>query len=212
MPLLKRIDEGDTHIGVWHIKENLSELMDFLPKDNRVYYEVMAQGFNAEKRKIERIGARVLLQELVEGQEKIVAYNGNGKPYLVDQSFSISISHSGPYIAVALGKWNSVGIDIEVYSGKAEKVASKFINDDERILPCDGDLSWPSLLVWSAKETVFKCMKFKGTLDFKEYLHTYPFQLSDSGYLIVKETKTFSLSLFKVQYEKHADFILTWIV
>lgn len=212
MPLLKRIDEGDTHVGVWHVTESLCELMDLLPANNRVYYEVMAQGFKTEKRKKERIGARVLLKELVEGQEKIVAYLSNGKPYLVDQSFSISISHSGPYVAVALGKWNEVGVDIEVYSDKAERVALKFVNDNERILPYKGRMSWPYVLVWSAKETVFKCMRLKGVLDFKEHLHTYPFQLSDSGYLIIKETKTFSANQFKVQYEKHKDFILTWSV
>lgn len=212
MPLLKRIDEGDTHIGIWHVIESLSELMDLLPEDNRVYYEVMAQGLKTVKRKKERIGARVLLQELVEGQEKVVAYHSNGKPYLVDQSFSISISHSGPYIAVALGKWNAVGVDVEVYSQKAIRVASKFVNDDEHIFPYEGDMSWPYLLAWSAKETVFKCMKFRGTLDFKEHLHTYPFQLNDSGYLIMKETKTVSLNIFKVFYEKHNDFILSWTI
>ncbi len=212
MPLLKRIDEGETHIGVWCVTEGLAELMDLLPNANRSYYEVMVQEFKMEKRKKERIGARVLLQELVEGQEKIVAYRTNGDPYLVDQSYSISISHSGPYIAVALGKWNAVGVDIEIYSDKAKRVASKFVSENEHVFPYKEDTTWPYLLIWSAKETVFKSLKFKGVLDFKEHLYTYPFQLNETGYLIVKETKTGSSNTFKVQYEKHKEFILTWTV
>lgn len=54
---------------------------------------------------------------------------------------------------------SAVGIDIERYSSRVDRVASRFLRDDEVVLPFRGETLWSLLLHWSAKETVYKCME-----------------------------------------------------
>ena len=93
------------------------------------------------------------------GEKKEIGYEDSGKPYLVDGSFYISISHTKGYVAVILSSEVPVGIDIEQYGKRIHKVIDRFIRPDEQVGSYQGDITWGLLLHWSAKETVFKYMK-----------------------------------------------------
>ena len=90
--------------------------------------------FTAAHRRLEWLAVRVLLYTL-SGEEKEIAYHPSGKPYLADDSASISISHTKGYVAVALGlPGREVGVDIEQYGavsythlfeGRIEQVAQQ---------------------------------------------------------------------------------------
>ena len=82
--------------------------------------------FSAEKRKQEWLAVRVLLKELC-GEEKGIAYLPSGKPYLEDGSAFVSFSHTSGYVAVALHPSAEVGVDIEQYGTRVQRVASRFI-------------------------------------------------------------------------------------
>ena len=66
-----------------------------------VYREGMRR-FTAAHRRLEWLAVRVLLYTL-SGEEKEIAYHPSGKPYLADDSASLSISHTKGYVAVVLG-------------------------------------------------------------------------------------------------------------
>lgn len=100
----------------------MEELFALLP--HREKYEADIRVFTAESRKLERLAVRVLLYVML-GEEKEIGYHPNGKPYLADSSFSISISHTKGYVAVLLGRpEKEVGIDIEFYGERVRKVAA----------------------------------------------------------------------------------------
>ena len=63
-----------------------------------VYREGMRR-FTAAHRRLEWLAVRVLLYTL-SGEEKEIAYHPSGKPYLADDSASLSISHTKGYVGV----------------------------------------------------------------------------------------------------------------
>jgi phosphopantetheinyl transferase len=98
------------------------------------------------------------------------------KPFLEDEAFHFSISHSGNYAAVLVSKENRVGIDIETISHKAGKIRHKFLSAiEEEIVyrhlnPANRSGSiypQPYTLLWSCKEAVFKWEGIGG-MDFRE--------------------------------------------
>ncbi len=58
-----------------------------------------------------------------------IQYNDNGKPYIKDEKFAISISHNNSVTAVALSdEYESIGIDIELITEKNEMSSDRFLN------------------------------------------------------------------------------------
>lgn len=166
MPVFKQYTENSYRWGIWKTSESLEEMLALLPHKGK--YEEGIGKFAAGSRRLEWLAVRVLLYTML-GEEKEIRYYSNGKPYLADGSFSISISHTKGYVAVLLGEpKKEVGIDIEYYSGRVRKVAHKFMRADEQESLFRGTETWSLLLHWSAKETMFKmyeCFRcrFSGT-------------------------------------------------
>ena len=126
------------------------------------------------------VAVRVLLYTL-SGEEKEIAYHPSGKPYLADDSASLSISHTKGYVAVVLGlPGREVGVDIEQYGERVRKVAHKFMREDEQPSVFRGTDTWSLLLHWSAKETMFKCLN-ASEVDFRGHMRILPFAVNESG-------------------------------
>ncbi|NLX66339.1 MAG: 4'-phosphopantetheinyl transferase superfamily protein, partial [Bacteroidales bacterium] len=132
----------------------------------------------------------------------------DGKPYLEDGSYYISISHTKDYAAIYLHKTQPVGIDIEIRSERVNKVAHKFVGDDEYIDPSQTTVH--QLLHWSAKESLFKLME-ESEIHFKHHLHIHPFTPSTKGIITATETKTQFNHTFTIDYEVYPDHVLTWV-
>lgn len=99
-------------------------------------------------RQEERKGANELLSKILEKEVKIT-HDENGKPVI--QDYNISISHSKDYLAILLSKALRVGIDIEYWSERIQKIAKRFLHKDENYTTTE-DL----LITWCAKEAVYK--------------------------------------------------------
>ena len=171
-----------------------------------VYREGMRR-FTAAHRRLEWLAVRVLLYTL-SGEEKEIAYHPSGKPYLADDSASLSISHTKGNVAVILNPKTPVGIDIEQYGKRVHKVFDRFIRPDEQVEAYQGDTTWGGLLHWSAKETVFKCMK-NADADLRKLCLSH-FIPQKEGTFQVREYATEGQSLFSVGYRICEDFVLTW--
>lgn len=193
--------------GIWKMDETLDELLDMLPQQET--YRQSMQRFSAEHRRLEWLSVRVLLFTLL-GEEKEIAYHSSGKPYLADNTASISISHTRGYVSVIIGEpGKEVGIDIEQYGERVHKVAHKYMRADEIVSSYQGTDTWSLLLHWSAKEVMFKCMNTP-EVDFREHLHIFPFAVSEKGDFSAEEYRTPEQRTFHIHYILHQDFVLTW--
>ena len=125
----KSIFFDDTRLLVFEITESSDELLQ--KSGNIEWFEVELKKFNSEKRKREFISVRLAMRALL-GKEVVICYDADGKPYLSDQSYQISISHSGKWIAVMAHPTRAVGIDIEYPSEKIAKLYTRFLSITEQ--------------------------------------------------------------------------------
>lgn len=194
--------------AVWKVDETIEQLLALLPH-NDTYRQDMER-FRASGRRLEWLAVRVLLHALL-GEEKIIRYRADGKPYLSDRSYSLSISHTQGYAAVIVGQpGQEVGIDIERYGKRVHKIAPKFMRPDEYAETYQGTDTWGLLLHWSAKETMFKCLNTE-EVDFREHLQVLPFQIEESGVFQALEHRTLERQRFLIHYRLFPDFVLTLI-
>lgn len=207
MPLLMQQTEASCRWGIWKMDETTDALLEMLPHQEP--YRQGLQRFSAEHRQLEWLSVRVLLFTLL-GEEKEICYHASGKPYLADNSASISISHTRGYVSVIIGETGKVvGIDIEQYGERVHKVAHKYMRDDEVLSSYQGTDTWALLLHWSAKEVMFKCLDTP-EIDFRKHLHIHPFTIAAEGVFTAEEYRTAEQRKFRIRYIVHPDFVLTW--
>ena len=206
MPVYCTYKQGNLTVGVWKVDETVEQLRSMFHQFS-IYEEGFAR-FSSEKRKQEWLAVRVLLKELC-GEEKKIAYLPSGKPYLEDGSMRVSFSHTHGYVAVALHPSAEVGIDIEQYGTRVQRVASRFVRADERVSIEAGDEVYALLLHWSAKETMFKLME-EEAVDFVKHLRVLPFQPKESGMFEAYEYRSGRDRKFLIHYDTHPDYVLTF--
>lgn len=206
MPLYRTYQEGDLLVGVWKVDETIGQLGSMFHR-----FSVYEEGFvrlKAEKRRLEWLAVRVLLKELL-GEEKKIVYQPSGKPCLEDGSACISFSHTQGYVAVAIHPFAEVGVDIEQYGTRVQRLASRFVREDEQPSVASGDEIYALLLHWSAKETMFKLME-EEAVDFVDHLRIFPFTLQESGIMEAQEFRSSKGQKFRIHYDTHPDYVLTF--
>ncbi|HEX3010175.1 MAG TPA: 4'-phosphopantetheinyl transferase superfamily protein [Bacteroidales bacterium] len=167
----------DCLLGMWEIKEDFNTLYSKV----RLGKEEIStlDSFKNYSRKVEWLSVRVLLNEMTQKSSKIV-YNEEHKPFLDDNSYNISISHSYRLTSVLLSKNKRVGIDLEYMTHRIRNIAHKFINEDE-VISSDPSIESLHLYVhWCAKEALYKICD-KNNINFKTNLTVRPFLLESRG-------------------------------
>lgn len=206
MPLYHQYKLRDWIVGVWKVDETLEQLCSMFHHFS--IYENDFKRFSAEKRKKEWLAVRVLLKELC-GEEKKISYYPSGKPYLEDGSAYVSFSHTNGYVAVALHPSFEVGVDIEQYGTRVQRLVSRFIREDEKESLAAGDEIYALLLHWSAKETMYKLMD-NVAVDFIDHLRIFPFIPQKSGSFDACEYRSGKECQFRIYYDTHPDYVLTF--
>jgi 4'-phosphopantetheinyl transferase len=101
---------------------------------NLTYKEINElDSINSEKRKMEKSFSYGFIEDMLEEYEirnYQIKKDQLGKPYLNHSEKHFNISHSNEYLACVVSD-NDVGIDIEIISDKAKKVAKRFLHPDE---------------------------------------------------------------------------------
>jgi len=154
MPAVK-ILKNPALVYIWHITETLEELLDSNTK------EIQSQSliYKNETHRKQFLAKSLLIKEL--NLIDKISYLPNGKPVL-DEGQYISISHSGPYVGMAISQC-SVGIDIEKNHPKLKTIANRFISDKDCLKKqINNNLHW----IWTAKESIYKLAGIRG-LSFK---------------------------------------------
>lgn len=158
MPLVyyNKISNG-LELGIWHITESVDELFKYLYLNKEEFATLYS--FKSEKRKKQWMSYRALIRTIVQTDFIYrIYYDENNKPYLVNPTRAISVSHTDNYSAVLINEnVNEIrGLDVERLSEKAFRNKNKFLTDEEiNLLPID-NLYFYSTLFWSAKESVYK--------------------------------------------------------
>jgi 4'-phosphopantetheinyl transferase len=171
MPLLNHhIVSEQCSWGIWHLAESEEELLSLLPK-SMIKREL--DTIQHTQRKIEWLGARALLAELLRKQnphfEKVSKENwltkdDCGKPQLHLLEGHISIAHCKGLAVAMVHKTSPCGIDIEQISPKIQRVTHRVCSESE--MDWAGESIDRLSTLWCAKEALYKYYG-KKKLDFK---------------------------------------------
>lgn len=194
--------------GIWKMTETLDELLALLPDGGEKYLDEL-NAFKSDSRKVEWLAVRVLLYTLT-GEVIQIHYHPSGRPYIADRELHLSISHTKGYVSVIISPTNEVGIDIEKISDRVHRVAHKFVRDDELLPEEPIQKTHALLLIWSAKEVMFKCMN-EEAVDFREHMRVDISQ-ADGGCFMGKETRSERGRTYSISYMIDPDFVMTWAV
>ena len=195
-------------IAIWHITESADELYALLDTPR---YDSALAAIHHEARRTEWLAVRVLVSEVL-GNDKEIAYHASGKPYLIDDSWQISISHTKGYAAIAYHRTHGVGIDVERISTRVERIADRFTHPDEALYidACDEQgRMMQHLINWSAKETLYKCVEHPLAADFKNTFCISPYRMEQEGELAAILSGP-EQRVVGVYYRLFPDFVCTW--
>lgn len=163
-----------------------------------------AQENLSSKREIETKGRAQLISRLID-TDCVVAYDDKGKPYLVNDSRHISISHSHDRLAIIVNNNEATGIDIELIRDKVLRIKHKFLKENE-LKDANDDIE-KLLIYWAAKETLYKIYGLK-EVDFIEDLLVKPFTKHNLGTIIGE----INLSDFKESFELNYQILTNYVL
>ena len=144
MSIIKKISNGESIIWVWKIDESIDELIELTNQTTDIKNEIKRKEFYASRILIEKICEELDINFV--GIKK----DNNGKPYLINTKYHISISHKFPYVSVIFDT-KKCGVDIERIDEKVKKIKSKFLSEDEELVV--GENLKKLVEYWSMKET-----------------------------------------------------------
>jgi 4'-phosphopantetheinyl transferase EntD len=204
--VIKRLVDDDCILGIWQINEDYDTLLSrlkLLPDEQDTLIS-----FQNYQRKLEWLSVRVLINELLQHESRIV-YNAEHKPFLFDNSYNISISHSKNLTSILASKTKKVGIDLEFMSHQIIKIAHKFINENEQITKNPDQRKLHLYIHWCAKEALYKICD-KQDINFKQNLTIEPFKVSKEGTLKGTLKNKYGREQFLLSYFLLDNYVIVW--
>lgn len=181
-----KISAKGAFLKVYEITENVDKLLEKLQLSE--YEQLKFESIASEKRKLEFLGIRIAFKEMF-GKEFEIRYDSVGKPFLMDNSYKISISHSKKWIAVMAHPTRPVGIDIECRNDKIQKLHKRFLSEVEQKELSNGENVGQLELAWSAKEALFKIIGNQA-VDFSKQLRIFTFEAKNQGEIFAEHIPT----------------------
>lgn len=199
MPLFSNITNPQFQLAVWRIEEDLSFFEDKFTTHPDI---------KNENKRLQWYATRHLVNQLA-GQPVLITKDDAGKPLLAGAQ--LSLSHTPEFAAAMLSHSHSVGIDLEMVNPKVERIAYKFLRDDEVAAIHPNEKIEKLILYWSAKEALYK-LYGKGEIAFTTQLLIEPFTLAQQGELKATITGIEQpLNNLTVHYRFFNDHVLTYI-
>ncbi len=195
-------------IGLWRIEEEESFFTERLLLSKEEQEQVDAiKG----RGRVEWLASRWLLHTLSGRATRGVCLKDEfGKPYLVDSPFQISISHSQGKIAAVLAAPYAIGIDIQKFVAKIQRIQHKFMRPIEMESLIEPTYLEHLHVYWGAKESLYKAYGRK-QLDFKKHIFITPFSFDLSkGTCTGVIHKADYYKEFDIFYEKIEDYYLVY--
>jgi phosphopantetheinyl transferase len=193
-------------LGIWEISEDYDTLRSGLNLENEEVKRL--EGFRNHARKLEWLSVRNLINEL-RGEPSRIIYNADRKPFLLDNSSNISISHSRNLTAILLSRTMRVGIDLEYMSHKISRVADRFIGETEKITGDPALLRYHLYIHWCAKEALYKICD-KKDINFRKNLRIKPFEPRERGILQGTVDNIYGVETFPMEYFRMDEYVIVW--
>lgn len=199
---------SNTSFAIWKMEESIDELRAQLQLNEQE--EQFIQSIHHDKRKLHWLGARALLRAMLNTTQYIdCRVDDQGKLFLVDLPYSISISHSFDYAAAILSDTHQVGIDIELINPKIEALAPKFLSPEEQSFIDDAHRTEHLYACWCAKEAIYKLHGKRGVSLLKD-IRLHPFAYQEKGK--VEADLLVDGSSFVAYFEKFGEYMVSWVV
>ena len=196
----------DIEFGIWEITEDYDTLISKLKLDQSDIATV--ESFKNHQRKLEWLSVRTLLKEMLGKNSKIV-YGPERKPYLHNNEFNISISHSKNLTSILMSKKKRVGLDLEFMTNKILRIADKFLRPEE-LENINKDLELYHLyLHWCAKEALYKICD-KVDINFVTNLNIEPFIPKDNGLMLGTVNNSYMNEKFTLNYFTIKNYSIVW--
>jgi phosphopantetheinyl transferase len=156
--------ESGAQLLRWHITETREDLSQMY---NQIWGDA-ADPNTAETGSVHKLAARNTIGTAFPKHQLI--FTEHGKPTLSPNTAHINHSHAGEFALFIHHPSLAVGVDIEQIRPQLARIYPRFCNAKElAALGPDPNLE-TLLLIWCAKEALYKAIGQKGT-DFREHLH-----------------------------------------
>ena len=201
--------DPNTSFALWKIEERADELIAQLQlkEHERGYLDTLING----KRNLHWLSTRALLRTMLNTSSYIdCQVDEHGKPYLVNFPHFISLSHSFDYAAVMISKNKPVGIDIELIKDKIERIAHKFMNEDELTFIDSGHRTEHLYISWCAKEAIYK-LQGKKNVSFLDNIRLSAFDYRPQGSFKASLELENSHQDFEVHFEKMEGYMIGYV-
>jgi len=215
-------------LGVWHILETEEALRN----EARAFHDDIAEAdsFKNESRRKQWLACRALLSHLLQLPFVKVCYDVHGKPSLEGYDGNISFSHTGEYAAVLVNQEGPAGVDIEKLAPRIERVANRFLQEDElmhigmtaerQMIKISPDAGSPPrchphtellYLYWCTKEALYKFYG-KPSLDLKNdiYIVAFDYFCSTQATFTARVNLPEGVENHELQFEKIEDHMLVY--
>lgn len=151
------------------------------------------------------LASRFAVQQVSQQSPLDVIKDQSGRPYLGVERKPLSLSHCEGYVA-AIHADISIGIDVERISSRVQRIKNYFMRDEE--LDLLGEENEALILVWSAKESIYKWLGEKN-LGYKSQLCILSIDFVEQVMDIKISTKDYNL-IQPVFFRQDSDKVLTW--
>ena len=197
MPLKSKlvIDEDKTLI-IWEMTEDYTFFepsVTFSKSMADIYGKI-----SHPNRKKEWLTSKYIIQSITDC-DKGLEYVG-GKLMVVGSDIEVSITHNSRYCCVLLSK-TRCGIDIEKIDRDFDRVASRYLSDDELEFINNQKLK---CVAWCAKEAIYK-MVSKTSINFKTDFIIESISENEVG-------MRYNKVLYKLGYFQHDDCIICYTI
>ena len=138
--------QPDILLGLWEIENEVEDLRPLVPE---FIWEKTQADSKSDSRRKEKLAVYALLHTMTGDRELVIFHESSGRP--VVEGWHIAISHTRGYAAVMLSKEHDVAVDVEYMSNRVDRIAGRFIREDEYAPD-----TVSRLIAWCAKETLYK--------------------------------------------------------
>ncbi|KAA5537086.1 4'-phosphopantetheinyl transferase superfamily protein [Taibaiella lutea] len=169
MPIYKELNlSPHSKTAIWKVEEHENFFSD---------QTGLISNKKKEVKRLEHLAGRFLLKYLLPQLEfNNIGISELGKPFMKDNSFHFSITHSFPYIGVAIDFEKEIGIDVQTIQERIHRIQYKFLSEQEQLIT--ENKTDKITLAWAAKEAAFKRYGL-GSVDFIQHMPITEMQFSE---------------------------------
>lgn len=206
MPLFYRHNISETtRLAIWKIEEQEDFFLSKVPLQREITHP---------HKRLQHLAGRYLLPFLFpDFPYKEIEIANTRKPFLPNEQYHFSISHCSKYAAAIVSKDCRVGVDVEFFTTRLEKIKHKFLHHDELLfVNSQSPSSQIKLLtiLWSGKEAMYKWYG-AGLVDFSDMMRIFPFEVKQNESIpAVFMKKNFQRELM-LHYKLMEDLTLVWV-